>query len=87
MTSLLDEQLNEAAQHLSDDIDFEVMMYHLKQSGWSKVVLFPMTIEKSQEIDAWIATRPKGVYHRGLVFLFKEAKDATWFVLKFGTPE
>jgi hypothetical protein len=87
MTTLLDEQLNEAAQSLADDIDFEVMSYHLKESGWSKVVLMPMTIEKSQAIDAWIATKPKDVYHRGLVFLFKEAKDATWFVLKFGGAE
>ena len=87
MTSLLDEQLNEAAQNLADDIDFEVMMYHLTQSGWSKVVLFPMSTERSQEIDAWIANKPKDVYHRGLVFLFKEAKDATWFVLKFGGAE
>jgi hypothetical protein len=87
MTTLLDEQINEAAQHLADDIDFEVTSYHLTQSGWSKVVLFPMSMERSQEIDAWIATKPKGVYHRGLVFLFKEAKDATWFVLKFGGAE
>lgn len=84
----LDEELNRAAKHLADDIDFEIMTYHLVSDGWTKVVLAPMSTEHSQEIDRWVETRSKRqVYTRGLVFLFKEAKDATWFALKFGGPQ
>ena len=82
--SLYEQQVNEAAKQLAEDIDFEVLTSLFIESGWTKVVLAPMTWEESDAIDLWIHKNIKGQHiDRGLVFLFKEAKDANWFSLRW----
>jgi hypothetical protein len=81
------EIINRAAKEMSDDIDFEVMSHVLCQEGWTKVILQPMTIEKSEAIDKWISECKGRVHTRGLVFIFEQARNATWFALKFGGPQ
>jgi hypothetical protein len=80
---------NEIAQELSEkmcsQIDFEILSDVLVSAcGWTKIILTPMTHEQSKEIDSWLADNCKGEYRTmGLVFLFEQAKDVTWFTLKY----
>lgn len=84
MPKLEPEIIEAAARELADDIDFQVMRELLLESGWSEAVLKPMTWEQSAEIDIWTSQNiKKGFYTRGLVWLFKDAKEATWFRLKW----
>ena len=74
----------DATQSLSDDIDFEVMMELLLDSGWHKVVLKPMTWEDGYTVDTWVETNVKCKFHtRGLVWIFEDAKDANWFSVRW----
>jgi hypothetical protein len=76
--------IDEAAERLSKDIDFEVMMSVMIESGWTKVVLNPMTWEDSYAVDEWVSKNVKGNFDtRGLVWIFKDPKDATWFKLRW----
>lgn len=76
--------IERAAKDLADDIDFEVMTQVLLESGWTKVVLRPMTWERGAAIDQWVdANFKNGFLNRGLVWLFKSSKDATMFTLKW----
>lgn len=81
---LQEQYLEEAAQRLADDIDFEVMRSMLTESGWHEVVLKPMTWETGADIDRWTQGNVKnGFYTRGLVWLFKDSKEANWFALRW----
>ena len=78
------ELTNHAAKQLSDDIDFNVISNILVGSGWTKVVLGPMTIETSDAIDMWVLKQCKGDHRaRGLVWLFERSEDAMWFKLRW----
>ena len=75
---------NDATQSIADDIDFEIMMEMLLAIGWHKVVLRPMTWEDGATIDLWVVNNIKCSFHtRGLVWLFKDAKDANWFSVRW----
>lgn len=83
-----EEIINQAAEQLAKEIDFDVMSTLLCESGWTKVILKPMTMERGDNIDIWLETKCRGRnMNMGLVFLFEDARDATWFTLKYGTPE
>lgn len=73
-----------AAKDLADDIDFEIVSGVLCDSGWSKVILSPMTWEQGMDIDLWCEQHVKKKFrNRGLVWIFEDDKDATWFRLKW----
>lgn len=81
---MTDEYIEHSARQLADDIDFEVISGILIQAGWTKVVLRPMVYEDSQSIDQWLEQKCKAhKLHRGLVFLFEDPKDASWFTLRW----
>ncbi len=81
---LYDDYMSEAAENLAKDIDFEIMSNILLESGWTKIVLEPMTWERSAEIDLWTHKNIKGRTHeRGLVWLFEDGKDAMMFSLRW----
>jgi hypothetical protein len=83
---MLEEQIAfDVSKQLSDHIDFEILSDVLISAcGWTKVVLSPMVHECSLAIDQWLPQHCKGNYRTmGLVFLFEETKDATWFTLKW----
>jgi hypothetical protein len=74
----------ELARVLQQEIDAEVMRDVFKKSGWHEVVLDPMTSELGEEIDAWVKDNIKhNEWHHGLVWLFKDDKDANWFSLRW----
>lgn len=82
--TLYDQMIDNAVQRLADDIDFEVLISAFLESGWSKVVLKPMTWEHGTEVDSWVEQNIKGQFHtRGLVWVFKESKEANWFKLRW----
>jgi hypothetical protein len=76
--------IDKAAKDLSDDIDFEVLTSCFVESGWTKIVLKPMTWEDGLEIDGWVEQHVKNPHiTRGLVWVFKDPKEANWFKLRW----
>ena len=64
------------------EINFNTLTDELCRSGWTKVILTPMTTERSAEIDLWIDHKCIGEYKTmGLVWLFENEKDAIMFTL------
>ena len=89
MTATLnDEMIDHLASTVAKEIDFAVLTGLLCETGWTKIILSPMTSERSKSIDDWLATKCRGKHMTmGIVFVFEKPQDATWFTLKFGTPE
>lgn len=82
--NISEEYINNAAESLAADIDFDVLTSLFVESGWTKVVLKPMTWEDGLDIDGWVEKNVKGQYQtRGLVWVFKEPKEANWFKLRW----
>ena len=76
--------ISAAAKGLADDIDFEVLTSLFIESGWVKVVLKPLTWEQGYEIDSWVEQNIKDKFEtRGLVWVFKDPKEANWFSLRW----
>ena len=64
------------------EIHFGRLTDELCELGWTKVILSPMTQERSNKIDQWIdAECTDQTKTMGLVWLFKDAKDAIMFTL------
>ena len=79
-----DSYIDAAAKNMADDIDFEIMAQMLCDSGWTKVVLKPLTWEMGLEIDKWVDMNAGNRYHnRGLVWIFKDPREANWFSLRW----
>jgi hypothetical protein len=83
------EQYNEQHRHWKKDddqirteINFNTLTDDLCATGWAKVVLTPMIAEQSDKIDHWIDCNCIDQYKTlGLVWLFKNKKDAIMFTL------
>lgn len=79
-----DKIIDEAAKEMAKDIDFEVLTNMFVESGWVKVVLKPMTWEQGVEVDGWVEKNVKGLFQtRGLVWVFRNPKEANWFKLRW----
>lgn len=82
--NLLDQILEDRARDLANQIDADVYMMSLIESGWHQVVLYPMEMELSYEIDQWVENNIKGrMWNRGIVWVFENDRDAMWFKLKW----
>ena len=82
--TLEEEIINTAGKRLADEIDFEILCGMLKELGWKKIVLSPMTHEQSCEIDDWTEQHVKGSFETmGLVWIFELEEDANWFALRW----
>ena len=81
----LEEQItNDLSKQLSDSIDFEILTDILIACGWHKVVLTPMTHERGEEIDQWVALQVKAKYKTmGLVWVFENQGEAVNFTLRW----
>jgi hypothetical protein len=76
--------IDRAGKRMADEIDFGVLTEMLCGIGWTRVVLKPMTAEHGAEIDSWVANNVKGHFETmGLVWVFEQPKDASWFVLRW----
>lgn len=74
-------------EELREFVDFDIladMLTGITGPGWTKVILGPMLQERSTEIDSWIDAECTDEHkNMGLVWLFKDAKDAIMFKLKW----
>ena len=76
--------INGASKRMSDEIDFQVLSGMLCEMGWTKVILTPMTTERSNAIDQWLKENIKHPFETmGLVWVFERKADASWFMLKW----
>ena len=81
---LEEEMLDRVGKQIANEIDFEVLCGMLKELGWSKVILSPMTWEMGLEVDAWTDKHIKGNFETmGLVWIFEKEQDAMWFKLRW----
>jgi hypothetical protein len=84
ISSLEDELSARMSEKIANEIDFEIMCGFLMELGWTKVVLTPMTYEHGQDIDTWMKNNITGHFETmGLVWVFENPKDASWFILKW----
>ena len=78
---------NSLAQEMDDTIDFIFIEDMLCKDGWVKFEI-PRFIDNHHAVDIsyWLADYCQGEYKRnGRTFLFKESKDATMFILRWGS--
>lgn len=83
------EQYNQQHKYWKEDhdrvwaeINFNSLADDLCRAGWTKIVLNPMTTERSADIDRWTdCTCVDQFKNMGLVWLFKNRKDAMMFTL------
>jgi hypothetical protein len=84
MNNLEDEVINEMSKKLCSEIDFEILTGMLCELGWRKIILRPMTLEDSHELDDWTKKHVKGHFETmGLVWVFEHEDDANWFALRW----
>jgi len=84
MNSIEEDIINRAGKRMADEIDFEILTGMLCELGWRKIILSPMTMEDSYEVDAWTAKHVKGHFETmGLVWVFEQEDDANWFALRW----
>ena len=82
----IEEAVARASKRLADEIDFQIISDMLVASGWEKVVLKPMSHEKSDAIDFWTSTNCNYDFkNMGLVWIFKDRSDAVNFVLRWAS--
>jgi hypothetical protein len=76
--------LAEKAKELANDIDAQILRDMLTELGWYEVLLTPMSWEQGYEVDSWVETNIKGrMWCQGLVWMFENEKDASWFKLRW----
>jgi hypothetical protein len=84
MSDLQEQIINDAGKQLANEIDFEILCSMLKELGWKKILLRPMTWEDGYEVDAWTGKHIKGHFETmGLVWIFELEEDANWFALRW----
>ena len=79
---------DDLAKKMSDSIDAEILIELLwKIHGWTKFTI-PRYVDNHHAIDIgyWLLDNCQGEYKRnGRTFLFKDSKDATMFILRWGS--
>jgi hypothetical protein len=85
--TLEEEMIAKAGKEMANEIDREVLWGMLEGMGWHRVML-PRLIDNNHAVDIahWLALNCKNSHERnGRDFLFESARDADWFVLRWGT--
>lgn len=78
------EIIDKAAKNLADEIDWGILADIYLSSGWTEVVVSNYTQKYRQGMADWIYENIKG-HKTGYRerWLFKDAKDATFFSLRW----
>lgn len=87
-TALQQEILDELSIGMQSQIDFEILSGILVDvCGWQRVDLERFkNNQQAVDITTWCHDNIKGEWKRnGCRFIFESAKDATWFLLKYGS--
>jgi hypothetical protein len=85
--TLEEEIIDQAGQRMAREIDREVMWGMLEGIGWTRVMI-PTLGSREQAIDIaiWLKEHCNNAFERnGRDFIFESAKDANWFILRWGT--
>jgi len=85
--NLEEEILADLRKQFAKAEDFEIMSQVLVPFGWTRFEI-PRYIDNHHAIDIgyWLEENCKGEYARnGRTFLFKDTKDATMFILRWGS--
>ena len=81
------DQLEAASKEMALDVDFEVLSHYFVEAGWTRVTIDRFT-DNYHAIDIleWLKdnVKPDSCMGRGRTFLFKDAKQATLFILRWG---
>ena len=85
--NIQEEMIEFKAKQLSDEIDREVLWGMLQGIGWTRIMLTRLTDNNhAVDITHWLALNCKNSFERsGRDFIFEDARDANWFVLRWGT--
>jgi hypothetical protein len=85
---MLEQEMIEAkAKEMQTEMDREILWNMLQGIGWTRVMI-PRFVDNYHAIDitCWLEENCKDPYERnGRDFIFESAKDAQWFVLRWGT--
>jgi hypothetical protein len=84
---LEDEIANKLGGEMAQEIDREILWGMLEGIGWTRVML-PRLIDNYHAIDIsnWLEDNCKHPFERsGRDFIFESPKDASWFILRWGT--
>jgi hypothetical protein len=85
--TLEEEIINKAGHAMAREVDREVLWGMLQGIGWTRVMITRLT-DNTHAIDIrhWLALNTKKSYEcNGRDFIFEDARDANWFVLRWGT--
>ncbi len=76
----VEEILDRAAKEMADEIDWGILADAYLESGWTEVVVDDYHRKYRNGMADWIFANIKGrkTGYKGR-WIFKEAKDATWF--------
>jgi hypothetical protein len=85
---LVQQQMDNQARLVKDEIDWEIMIKLLREMGWAQVSISTpwsdMTGEFIYEIKSWCNTNIVGHYHAGgRTWLFEYQQDAVVFALRW----
>jgi len=85
--TLEEEMIERAGKEMACEIDREIMWGMLEGIGWTRVMIPTLgSREQSIDIAIWLEEHCKGAFERnGRDVIFENAKDANWFVLRWGT--
>ena len=85
--TLEEEIINKAGVAMAREIDREVLWGMLQGIGWTRVMITRLTDNNhAVDIRHWLALNTKKCYEwHGRDFIFEDAQDANWFVLRWGT--
>lgn len=77
----------QAAKQMADDIDREILWGMLEGMGWTRVMVPTLgNAYMAVDIITWLEENCKQSHERsGRDFIFESAKDAQWFILRWGS--
>ena len=85
--SIEDQLAEDLSKQMSVAMDFEFIAEMLCKDGWTRFSI-PRFTDNHHAVDIsyWLADYCQGEYKRnGRTFLFKESRDATMFILRWGS--
>jgi hypothetical protein len=83
--TLEEEMIEKAGNQMAADIDREVLWGMLQALGWTRIMLPNETaMLNATLIKEWLSVNCKQSHeHHRSDFIFEDAKDANWFVMRW----
>lgn len=81
--SYVDEQMDRIAREMQEEIDAQVMISIMRDSGWFKVELRDFKTYNYPDVDDWCKLNNLEYHRFKTTFMFKNESDATMFRLRW----